>query len=95
MQLYAIFDRKLKEFGQTVVAERNSSAFLRNVVDGVKRAEGSLMHSHPEDFDVYVLGEIDRETGQITAQAPRLVENVGLALERPQPEGAARLRAEA
>jgi len=83
MQLYAIFDRKLKEFGQTLVAERNSSAFLRNVVDGVKRAEGSLMHSHPEDFDVYCLGAVDRESGVITVVPPRLVENLATALERP------------
>jgi len=75
--LFAIFDRKMKQYQQQVVAEVNALAYLRNLADGVKQAEGSLISLHPEDFDVMSLGELDRETGVITpAIPPRLVENV-------------------
>jgi len=92
MYLFAIFDRKMKQYQQQIVAEVNAMAYLRNLADGVKQAEGSLIALHPEDFDVMCLGELDRHTGVVApAQVPQLVENVAALmksasapLQRPQ-----------
>lgn len=78
MYLFAIFDRKMKQYQQQVVAEINAAAYLRNLADGVKQAEGSLIANHPEDFDVMCIGTLDRLSGVITPTVPpQLVENVG------------------
>ena len=82
MQLYAIYDRKMKMFQQQVVAEVNKLAYLRNIADGVKQAEGSLINKHPEDFDIMVLGELNMETGIIEPlMPPALVENIAVLMQ--------------
>lgn len=86
MQLFAIFDRKLKEYGHAIQAERNASAFLRGITDGIKRSEGSLLHSHPEDFDIMCMGEFNKETGEIKLYpSPRLIENLAVSLRAAEP----------
>lgn len=74
MRLYSIFDRKLKEYGQ-VVQMNNDEAVKRSLRDGL-RGTKSLVEKYPDDFDLYVLGEMDLESGVITPCAPMLVENI-------------------
>lgn len=81
LQLYAVFDRKMRRYQPTVIGEVNSMAFMRAIADGVRNAKGSLMQMHPEDFDIMLVGELDPESGIITHQGPpRLVENLGTLL---------------
>jgi len=76
MYLYGIFDRKLKEYSPQLMMERNDFGIMRGVADGLKAAPSSLMAIHPEDFDLMKVGEFNRETGEIVAQVPVLVENL-------------------
>lgn len=76
MQLFSLFDRKMREYGQIVQAN-NAEACKRALCDGV-RGTKSLVEKHPDDFDLYRLGEFDTDTGVIKATGvPVLVCNVG------------------
>lgn len=62
MQLFSILDRKLKEFGPVVVM-KNEAAIRRALVEANDGKSG--MFKYPDDFDVYLLGDFDVETGVI------------------------------
>lgn len=72
--LYALLDRKLREYGAVLIA-KNETAMCRALHDGVK-GSGSMVEKYPEDFDLYRLGEMDNETGCITAEVPSLVDSL-------------------
>lgn len=47
---------------------------MRAFSDEVNRlAPDNLLYHHPEDFDLYDLGEFDDETGEYTCREPRVV----------------------
>jgi len=79
VNVYALFDRKLKEYQQLFYG-RNDNAVMRGIADGVKSQPGTLMHSHPEDFDMVQVGEFDPETGELARVSLRLVVNLGSLL---------------
>lgn len=60
--------------------ERNDEAIRRSVVDAV-RGSGSLIEKHPEDFDLFCMGEFDQDEGRLLGTIPRLVANAGELLE--------------
>lgn len=70
MRLYAMLDRKMKEFGPVMVS-RNDPVMFRVLRDSLppQSNEGR----HPEDFDLYFLGVMSVETGVISSSAPLLV----------------------
>lgn len=79
MEVYSLFDRKLREFGALVLS-RNEAAIRRSVLDGI-RGTGSLVELHPEDFDLMVVGKYDVDVGVLTpVTPPRLVDNIGAIL---------------
>lgn len=80
MLVYSLLDRKMKEFGQLVVA-RNEESVKRGIVDGL-RGSGSLVERHPDDFDLYVVGEFDQETGVLVPVHSRLIGSVAEILQR-------------
>lgn len=76
MNVYSLFDRKLRQYGQLVL-ERNDFGVQRSLHDGVLAQPESLLGKHPEDFDLYQLGEFDPESGLLQdGPIPRLVCNV-------------------
>lgn len=86
MQIYSLLDRKLKEYGQLVLA-RNDEGIRRSVVDGI-RGSKSVVELHPEDFDVMHVGEFDVDAGVLTStRVPRLVANVKDVLEAANAPG--------
>lgn len=72
MNVYSLFDRKLRMFGQLVL-ERNDFSVQRALVDGLRGAPDSLMAKHPEDFDLYHVGIFDEEAGKVTGEDFKLV----------------------
>ena len=84
--MYALFDRKLREYGQ-LVQSNNDEAVKRNLRDGLT-GTNSIVEKHPSDFDLYCLGEFDTESGVITpASVPKLVVNVDSLIVRPSTNG--------
>lgn len=77
MNLYSLFDRKQREFGQ-IISGSNDEAVKRELRSAQKRSEAGNMHLYPEDFDLMYLGRYIVETGVIEPQVPaKLVVNVG------------------
>lgn len=64
MLMYSVFDRKLQEYGNVVLA-RNDEHIRRNLIDGVKGSK-SVMELHPEDFDLVCLGTFDELKGEVS-----------------------------
>lgn len=76
MNVYSLFDRKLRQYGQLVV-ERNDFVVQRGLADGIKGASESLLARHPDDHDLYQVGQFDDESGVLVPMVPpRLVCNV-------------------
>lgn len=73
MNVYSLLDRKLRLFGQLMV-ERNDFGIQRGLADGIKSNSEALLSKHPDDFDLYQVGEFDDESGRMDAVSPpRLV----------------------
>lgn len=84
MQVYSLFDRKLKQFGQLVVIQ-NDESVKRSILDNVV-GSNSLVEKYAEDFDIVHLGSFDQDTGVLAGSTPRLVENVAQVI-RPAVAG--------
>lgn len=85
MNVYSLFDRKLRLYGQ-VFEERNDYSVQRMLADGVRGIPESLMSKHPDDFDLYQVGVFDEESGLLNDQdtwIPRLVCCVAELVGRP------------
>lgn len=65
--IYAIRDARTTFMSLTV--DYSDEAARRNFAHAVNHPE-SLMQSHPNDFDLYKLGEYDVETGEIFPATP-------------------------
>lgn len=84
MNMYTLFDRKLREHGQIVLAN-NDEACKRALKDGLS-GSGSTVEKYPEDFDLMCVGSFDSETGMVVPIGiPKLVENVSNLL--PKKDG--------
>lgn len=58
--LYSIKDAKTGFMTPTV--DQNDASALRNFAHAVSQSD-SLLHSHPNDFALYLLGEFDTDVG--------------------------------
>lgn len=63
MRIYAIKD-KATGFG-TLINCNNDFHAMRMAHDTVNAEEDSLLKRHPEDYDLYCLGELNTESGEI------------------------------
>lgn len=64
MKVYALKD-SLTGFG-TIFADKNKLNALRGLKDALASGEGTVA-KHPEDFELWELGEFDTDTGIITS----------------------------
>lgn len=79
MRIYSLLDRKLKEYGSLVLGN-NDEAVKRAIKDGIP-GSNNVIAAHPEDFDLYYLGDFDMESGLISAcKVPILVDCVSTVL---------------
>lgn len=74
MEMYAIFDRKLGEYGPIATAQ-NDAMVLRGLTQEIRKGDSPLVE-FPTDFDVMHVGSFDVTTGVVTAVLPRLVSGV-------------------
>lgn len=80
-KMMAVRDSAADVFGQPY-ATLNVGAAARSFGDEINRGgENNTLSSHPEDFDLYELGEYDDSTGLFDTGVPRRVA-VGKDLKR-------------
>lgn len=75
MNVYALWDRKVREYGQLVLGT-NDDAVVRALRDGVPK--GSTVEKYPEDFDVMRVGTFDHESGVLSGEDRGFVVNVAV-----------------
>lgn len=77
LEIYSLLDRKLREFGvHALPLAQNLEVVKRSLQDGIPGSE-TAMARHPEDFDLYLLGTFDEDTGMIVPEeVPKLVANL-------------------
>lgn len=68
MRVYALYDRKVREYGQQLVVGRNDETVMRSLLE-LKGSE-ALPGKYPEDFELYALGEYDQRSGQLAPAIP-------------------------
>lgn len=71
--IYAVKDLATQAFGNPFVTKAQGEA-LRSFMDEVNADPAqSQIAKHPEDYELYKLGDYDDENGQINAIEPQLV----------------------
>lgn len=66
MHVFSVFDIAAGVYGKPLFGTARGSV-LRSFVDEVNRvAEDNAMNGHPEDFDLYALGEFDDATAKFS-----------------------------
>lgn len=71
--IYAVRDRATDQFGNPMFLVSSGQA-IRSFTDEINRAEANnMMYTHPDDFDLYALGEYDTEVGEFKTERPRQI----------------------
>lgn len=66
MKIIAIKDRAIDAYGQPIFVRATGQA-TRSFIDEINN-EKSEMAKHPEDYDLYLLGEYDERSGQVQSE---------------------------
>jgi len=70
---YAVKDLAVQAFGTPFLVRAKGEA-IRSFQDEVNKKDGnSAIAQHPEDYELYQLGEYEEETGLITGKDPVLI----------------------
>ncbi|WNK12965.1 MAG: nonstructural protein [Microvirus sp.] len=71
--IYAVKDLAVQAFGMPFFLRSKGEA-MRSFQDEVNRTDGkSSVAQHPDDYELYNIGEYDDATGAITPMTPELV----------------------
>lgn len=62
--LVSIKDRAVEAF-QPITCVRAEGEAIRAFIDALANPQNKTLHSHPDDYDLYVLGYMDDSTGLI------------------------------
>jgi len=72
-KIFSVRDRAIDAFGQPFYAASVGGA-IRGFSDEINRAhENNQLHKHPDDFDLYQLGEFDDATGTFEPTRPQQI----------------------
>lgn len=75
-KIISVRDRAVDSFGSPFVVT-NLGGAIRSFGDEVKRPHSperpNPYNQHPEDYDLYCLGEFDSDTGEFSAQRPEQI----------------------
>lgn len=71
-KLVSVKDTAVQAF-QAIGQVRTPGEANRAFRDLINNADNKQMNQHPEDFELYVIGEWDDQTGQVTPQDPELL----------------------
>lgn len=64
MTIYCLRDVKAGTYG-SVFAEQNDSTAIRNLSMLVNSPSAGIIYSHPEDFELFVIGDFDVDIGEL------------------------------
>lgn len=81
LKVLAVRDRAVDAYGTPVFVSAVGQA-VRSFVDECNR-DDSQLSQHPEDFDLYLIGEYDQDRGQLLPLDPRQVA-IGKDVKRPK-----------
>lgn len=71
----SIFDRKVQSYGRPMFARAIGEA-MRIFRDEVNRpAEDNILYKHPEDFDLFHIGNFDEESGRLLPVNPVMLDS--------------------
>lgn len=62
----SVYDAKAEVYGQPMFLRTNGEA-IRSFVQEVNREE-SMLHAHPEDYTLFLIGHYDEETGELVQE---------------------------
>lgn len=72
-KVLAIRDRAIDSYGQPFYSTSTGGA-VRSFSDEINRADANnQLYKHPEDFDLFLLGEFDDQTGEFDTVRPAQV----------------------
>ena len=70
LKIYAVRDRQTDQYGNPMFLIQDGQA-IRSFIDEVNRKEDTNgLYRHPEDFDLYALGEYNTDSGLFTTHTP-------------------------
>lgn len=69
--MYALFDKKAKAYLTPFFSE-NSATAMRTLV-GPANSRESFLGVYPDDYDVYILGDFDEQSGKVNGINPEYV----------------------
>lgn len=73
IKIICVRDRAANVYGTPYFAAALGQA-IRGFADEINRNEqGNTLSQHPEDFDLYHLGEYNDQDGSFTCHAPRMI----------------------
>lgn len=73
LKIYAIRDRATDQFDRPMFFLADGQA-IRSFADAVNDAsKDNPFHQHPDDYDLYYLGEYDPDTALITSNPPQQI----------------------
>lgn len=73
LKLYSIRDRATDSFGQPMFLVSHGQA-IRSFTDEVNRQDkDNQLYQHPDDFDLYFLGEFDTSKAAFNTQGPEMI----------------------
>jgi len=73
LSIFCVKDRATNVFGQPMFMLSSGQA-TRSFSDEINNAQAdNQLYKHPDDFDLYELGQFDNEAGDFEVFAPRLV----------------------
>lgn len=70
-QLFASYDRTSEQFGALFPAA-NAAVAARAFSDAVLSSQPSDLSQHPDDFELYHIGEFDHSTGRVSSVGSKL-----------------------
>ena len=71
-KVLAIRDRAIDAFGQPFFSASIGGA-IRSFTDEINRAGENQLYKHPEDFDLYQLGDFDDSTATFDCGTPKQI----------------------
>lgn len=70
LKIYAVKDRQTDQYATPMFLIQNGQA-IRSFTDEVNRKdENNPLYRHPDDFDLYELGDYDTNTAQFNTHTP-------------------------